>query len=167
MATAAVARLVGGGRNDAQKLELGSTIGISTAALAFPIPRQHGVAGRGSASRSAHRLPSAEAGRALLLLPAEAPLKLAAVRRSGRRRTRTSRLRYVRDWIPVIANGGFQDRDVVDGALITNKCDMVAIARPLLANPVCSSVQSRRQHAKRRVRSARCVAPIPPSSLGC
>jgi 2,4-dienoyl-CoA reductase-like NADH-dependent reductase (Old Yellow Enzyme family) len=37
--------------------------------------------------------------------------------------------------IPVIANGGFQDRDVIDGALTAKKCDMVAIARPLLANP--------------------------------
>ena len=37
--------------------------------------------------------------------------------------------------IPVIANGGFQDRDVIDGALKANKCDMIAIARPLLANP--------------------------------
>jgi 2,4-dienoyl-CoA reductase-like NADH-dependent reductase (Old Yellow Enzyme family) len=37
--------------------------------------------------------------------------------------------------IPVIANGGFQDRDVIDGALKSGKCDMVAIARPLLANP--------------------------------
>jgi len=37
--------------------------------------------------------------------------------------------------IPVIANGGFQDRDVIDSALAQNKCDMVAIARPLLANP--------------------------------
>jgi 2,4-dienoyl-CoA reductase (NADPH2) len=37
--------------------------------------------------------------------------------------------------IPVIANGGFQDRDVIDGALTSNKCDMIAIARPLLANP--------------------------------
>jgi 2,4-dienoyl-CoA reductase-like NADH-dependent reductase (Old Yellow Enzyme family) len=37
--------------------------------------------------------------------------------------------------IPVIANGGFQDRDVIDGALTSGKCDMVAIARPLLANP--------------------------------
>jgi 2,4-dienoyl-CoA reductase-like NADH-dependent reductase (Old Yellow Enzyme family) len=37
--------------------------------------------------------------------------------------------------IPVIANGGFQDRDVIDGALADGKCDMVAIARPLLANP--------------------------------
>jgi 2,4-dienoyl-CoA reductase (NADPH2) len=37
--------------------------------------------------------------------------------------------------IPVIANGGFQERDVIDHALIAGKCDMVAIARPLLANP--------------------------------
>ncbi|WP_395712079.1 tRNA-dihydrouridine synthase [Reyranella sp.] len=37
--------------------------------------------------------------------------------------------------IPVIANGGFQDRRVIDDALASGKCDMVAIARPLLANP--------------------------------
>lgn len=37
--------------------------------------------------------------------------------------------------IPVITNGGFQDRDTIDGALTARKCDMVAIARPLLANP--------------------------------
>lgn len=37
--------------------------------------------------------------------------------------------------IPVIANGGFQDRRVINDALRDGKCDMVAIARPLLANP--------------------------------
>jgi 2,4-dienoyl-CoA reductase-like NADH-dependent reductase (Old Yellow Enzyme family) len=37
--------------------------------------------------------------------------------------------------IKVVANGGFQDRSVIDGALSARKCDMVAIARPLLANP--------------------------------
>jgi len=37
--------------------------------------------------------------------------------------------------IPVIANGGFQDKDVINGALEAGKCDMVAMARPLLANP--------------------------------
>jgi 2,4-dienoyl-CoA reductase (NADPH2) len=37
--------------------------------------------------------------------------------------------------IPVIANGGFQDRDVIEGALNARKCDMIAMARPLLANP--------------------------------
>jgi tRNA-dihydrouridine synthase len=35
----------------------------------------------------------------------------------------------------VIANGGFQGRDVIDGALTAGQCDMVAIGRPLLANP--------------------------------
>lgn len=37
--------------------------------------------------------------------------------------------------MPVIANGGFQERSVIDGALATGACDMVAIGRPLLANP--------------------------------
>jgi 2,4-dienoyl-CoA reductase-like NADH-dependent reductase (Old Yellow Enzyme family) len=37
--------------------------------------------------------------------------------------------------IPVIANGGFQERNIIDQALATGKCDMVAVARPLLANP--------------------------------
>ncbi len=37
--------------------------------------------------------------------------------------------------IPIIANGGFQKRSVIDAALDKKKCDMVAIARPLLANP--------------------------------
>lgn len=35
--------------------------------------------------------------------------------------------------LPVIANGGFQNRDVMENAL-KSKCDMIAIARPLLAN---------------------------------
>jgi 2,4-dienoyl-CoA reductase-like NADH-dependent reductase (Old Yellow Enzyme family) len=37
--------------------------------------------------------------------------------------------------MPVIANGGFQDREVIDAALAQGSCDMVAIGRPLLANP--------------------------------
>ena len=37
--------------------------------------------------------------------------------------------------IPVIANGGFQSRPIIEGALLLSECDMVAIARPLLANP--------------------------------
>jgi 2,4-dienoyl-CoA reductase-like NADH-dependent reductase (Old Yellow Enzyme family) len=36
--------------------------------------------------------------------------------------------------IPVIANGGFQDRDVIESALRGGACDMIAMARPLLAN---------------------------------
>jgi 2,4-dienoyl-CoA reductase-like NADH-dependent reductase (Old Yellow Enzyme family) len=37
--------------------------------------------------------------------------------------------------IPVISNGGFQQQDHIEETLQTGKCDMVAIARPLLANP--------------------------------
>ncbi|MFO1288942.1 MAG: NADH:flavin oxidoreductase [Rubrivivax sp.] len=37
--------------------------------------------------------------------------------------------------LPVIANGGFQDRAVIEGALAGGQCDLVAIGRPLLANP--------------------------------
>ncbi|MEW6155213.1 MAG: NADH:flavin oxidoreductase [Actinomycetota bacterium] len=37
--------------------------------------------------------------------------------------------------LPVIANGGFQDRSVIEGALTSGGCDMVSMARPLLANP--------------------------------
>lgn len=37
--------------------------------------------------------------------------------------------------IPIIANGGFQERGVIDGALQSGACDLVAIGRPLLANP--------------------------------
>lgn len=37
--------------------------------------------------------------------------------------------------IPVIANGGFQDFDVIESTLAQKKCDMVAMARALLANP--------------------------------
>ncbi len=37
--------------------------------------------------------------------------------------------------LPVIANGGFQEREVMDGALESGACDLIAIGRPLLANP--------------------------------
>lgn len=37
--------------------------------------------------------------------------------------------------LPVIANGGFQEREVMDGALADGACDLIAIGRPLLANP--------------------------------
>jgi len=37
--------------------------------------------------------------------------------------------------IPVIANGGFQARDLIESTLKDGKCDMISMARPLLANP--------------------------------
>jgi len=36
--------------------------------------------------------------------------------------------------IPVIANGGFQNRVVMNNALESGKCDLIAVGRPLLAN---------------------------------
>lgn len=37
--------------------------------------------------------------------------------------------------LPVIANGGFQERSGIESALTSGGCDLVAMARPLLANP--------------------------------
>jgi 2,4-dienoyl-CoA reductase-like NADH-dependent reductase (Old Yellow Enzyme family) len=37
--------------------------------------------------------------------------------------------------LPVIANGGFQQRSAVEEALTSGGCDLVSMARPLLANP--------------------------------
>ncbi len=37
--------------------------------------------------------------------------------------------------LPVVANGGFQNRSVVEQALASGGCDLVSMARPLLANP--------------------------------
>jgi 2,4-dienoyl-CoA reductase (NADPH2) len=37
--------------------------------------------------------------------------------------------------LPVIANGGFQRRGEIEAALTTGQCDLVSMARPLLANP--------------------------------
>lgn len=36
--------------------------------------------------------------------------------------------------LPVIANGGFQQRSFIENALSTGSCDVVSMARPLLAN---------------------------------
>jgi len=37
--------------------------------------------------------------------------------------------------IPIIANGGFQSRDLIERTLASGNCDLVSMARPLLANP--------------------------------
>ena len=36
--------------------------------------------------------------------------------------------------LPVISNGGYQDKDIIESTLTSGKADMVAMARPLLAN---------------------------------
>ena len=37
--------------------------------------------------------------------------------------------------LPIIANGGFQERSYIEQALASGACDIVSMARPLLANP--------------------------------
>jgi 2,4-dienoyl-CoA reductase (NADPH2) len=37
--------------------------------------------------------------------------------------------------IPIIANGGFQDRRLIEDTLGDGRCDLISMARPLLANP--------------------------------
>ena len=37
--------------------------------------------------------------------------------------------------MPIICNGGFQEREDMEGALASGACDLIAIGRPLLANP--------------------------------
>ena len=37
--------------------------------------------------------------------------------------------------LPVIANGGFDTKTEIDAAIESGKCDLIAMARPLLANP--------------------------------
>jgi 2,4-dienoyl-CoA reductase (NADPH2) len=37
--------------------------------------------------------------------------------------------------LPVIANGGFQAQDLIEEHLTSGSCDLVSMARPLLANP--------------------------------
>ena len=36
--------------------------------------------------------------------------------------------------LPVIANGGFQEKDLIEQTLQSGKADLIAMARPLLAN---------------------------------
>lgn len=70
--------------------------------------------------------------------------------------------------IPVIANGGFQNRDVIDGALEAEQCDMVAIARPLLANPdLVQQLQERNEPHKPCSFCSLCCARTAVFPLGC
>ena len=71
--------------------------------------------------------------------------------------------------IPIIANGGFQDRELIESTLQQNKADMVAMARPLLANPNLVSVfkQGKNQPEKPCSFCNRCTARTAVVPLGC
>ena len=70
--------------------------------------------------------------------------------------------------LPVIANGGFQNREFVEDALQEKKCDFVSMARALIANPNLPKL-----FAEQRVPETpcthcnRCAARTATSPLGC
>jgi 2,4-dienoyl-CoA reductase (NADPH2) len=71
--------------------------------------------------------------------------------------------------LPVIVNGGFQERDEIEDALGTGSCDMVSMARALIANP---DLPQRFRRGENRPpvpcsRCNRCVGRTATSPLGC
>jgi 2,4-dienoyl-CoA reductase (NADPH2) len=71
--------------------------------------------------------------------------------------------------IPVIANGGMQDRDAIEGALRDGKCDLVSMARPLLANPDLLDLFRRGERLPARpcTQCNRCAVATTVFPLGC
>jgi 2,4-dienoyl-CoA reductase (NADPH2) len=71
--------------------------------------------------------------------------------------------------LPVIANGGFNTRSEIDAAIESGKCDLVAMARPLLANPDLLSLFRKGMNAPERPCSHcnRCSMATAVLPLGC
>ena len=71
--------------------------------------------------------------------------------------------------LPVIANGGFQHRDFIEGALERGDCDFVSMARALIANPdLPRHFQAGRNEPDRPCTHCnRCAARTATSPLGC
>lgn len=71
--------------------------------------------------------------------------------------------------LPVIANGGFQERSIIEETLLAGKADLIAMARPLLAN--VDLVQQFRRGVERPenpcTRCNRCPIRTANSPLGC
>jgi 2,4-dienoyl-CoA reductase-like NADH-dependent reductase (Old Yellow Enzyme family) len=71
--------------------------------------------------------------------------------------------------LPVIVNGGFQEKDLIEGAIGSNGCDMVSMARALIANP---NLLNDFRHGKNIPDKPctycnRCVGRTATSPLGC
>lgn len=71
--------------------------------------------------------------------------------------------------LPVIANGGFQSRPAVESALREGRCDLVAMARALLANPdLVRQFEAGVETPERPCTHCnRCAARTATSPLGC
>jgi len=111
--------------------------------------------------------------RAVLLNALPRPL-LTAILGFGWRYRPEANIDYARAFkdatgLPVIANGGFELKDQLDGALQSGKCDLIAMARPLLANPDLLSLYRRGLNAPERPCSHcnRCSVATAVLPLGC
>jgi 2,4-dienoyl-CoA reductase-like NADH-dependent reductase (Old Yellow Enzyme family) len=71
--------------------------------------------------------------------------------------------------LPIIANGGFELKDQIDSALQSKTCDLIAMARPLLANPDLLELYRRGVNAPERPCSHcnRCSIVTAVLPLGC
>jgi 2,4-dienoyl-CoA reductase-like NADH-dependent reductase (Old Yellow Enzyme family) len=70
--------------------------------------------------------------------------------------------------LPIIANGGFQSLDVIEGALQDGKCDFISIARALIANPdLVTHFKSGRKPDRPCTHCNRCAGRTATSPLGC
>jgi 2,4-dienoyl-CoA reductase-like NADH-dependent reductase (Old Yellow Enzyme family) len=73
--------------------------------------------------------------------------------------------------LPVIANGGFQYKDFIEGALESGRCDMVSMARALIANldllELFKAGQNGPEPKKLCSHCNRCVGRTVTSPLGC
>jgi 2,4-dienoyl-CoA reductase (NADPH2) len=71
--------------------------------------------------------------------------------------------------LPVIANGGFQERDLVEQAIDSKDCDMVSMARALIANPclVKDFEDGKNAPAKPCSHCNKCVGRTTTGPLGC
>ena len=71
--------------------------------------------------------------------------------------------------LPVIVNGGFQEKTLIEEALNSDSCDMVSMARALIANPNLIEQFSQGKDAPDRpcTYCNKCVGRTPTSPLGC
>ena len=71
--------------------------------------------------------------------------------------------------LPVISNGGYQERDLIEQAIDSKACDMVSMARALIANPclVKDFEDGRNAPANPCSHCNRCVGRTTTGPLGC
>lgn len=123
------------------------------------------------ANASRHLSAKAAVRAALLNVIPDAVLN--AVMGAGWRKSDGDNARLAREFkravkIPVIANGGFQRRADIERALAEGDCDLVSMARPLLANPDLLRVLQERDEPERPCSFCnRCAVLTAVQPVGC